>query len=124
MYALVRGSTVKSFPICSRLKSTSPYGRSHLKRAPSLPQPVVPHFPQTVVLTDGSTYTRWSTSPRGTIRLTRDVNNNPLWSPGQEGLEGLEDETGRMGRFRRRFGSEDQNAFDTVEGGSPSGLKS
>ncbi|KAF8320549.1 uncharacterized protein EI90DRAFT_3080552 [Cantharellus anzutake] len=90
-----------SFISC-RSKSTSPYGRSHLKRAPALPQPVVAQFQQTVVLTDGSTYTRWSTSPRSVIRLTRDVNNNPLWSPGQEGREELEDETGRMGRFRRQ----------------------
>src|SRR5258708_38414270 len=124
MYSLLRGTTVKSFPIRSRFKSTSPYGRSHMKRAPSLPQPVVAQFPQTAVLTDGSTYTRWSTSPRSVIRLTRDVNNNPLWSPGQEGLEGLDDETGRMGRFRRRFGSEDQNAFGAVDGGSPSGTRS
>ncbi|KAF9513854.1 hypothetical protein BS47DRAFT_1329154 [Hydnum rufescens UP504] len=92
-----------------RLKSTSPYGRSHLQRLPALPKPVVGHYPQLVVLTDGSTYTRWSTSPRSVIRLTRDLNNNPLWSPGQERSDELEDETGRMGRFRKRFGMGDGN---------------
>ena len=91
----------------TRLKTTTPYGRSHLQRLPALPKPVVGHYPQLVVLTDGSTYTRWSTSPRSVIRLTRDVNNNPLWSPGQERSDELEDETGRMGRFRRRFGTGD-----------------
>lgn len=54
-------------------------------------------------MTDGSTYTHYTTSPRSVIRLTRDVNNNPLYRPGSEGEDQLEDETGRMGRFKRRF---------------------
>lgn len=45
------------------------------------------------------------------MRLTRDVNNNPLYRPGNEGEDQLEDETGRMGRFKRRF----ENSEDVVD---------
>ena len=91
--------------------STSPYGKSHTKRLPSLPRPTVALFPQLVVMSDGSTYTHRSTSPRSVVRLTRDVNNNPLWRPGSEGADQLDDETGRLGRFRRRF----ENVDDAVD---------
>ena len=91
--------------------STSPYGKSHRQRLPALPRPTVALFPQLVVMTNGSTYTHWSTSPRSVVRLTRDVNNNPLWRPGSEGEDQLEDETGRLGRFKRRF----EDADDVVD---------
>jgi hypothetical protein len=62
-------------------------------------------YPQRVLLSDGSTFTSYTTAPTPSIlRLTRDVTNNPLWAPGTEkrGLgEGVEE--GRVGRFRRRF---------------------
>ncbi|KAG2152779.1 hypothetical protein DEU56DRAFT_776103 [Suillus clintonianus] len=97
--------------------STSPYGRSHIfkRRLPKLPNPVVPHFPQRVVRADGSSYMQWTTSPRSRIHLTRDTTNNPLWNATQRlsgavGEGGIEDEeqegTGRLGRFRRKFGQE------------------
>jgi len=92
----------------TRLVSSSPYGRTHVwrRRAPKLPNPVVPQFPQRVTLADGSSFVHWTTSPRSTIRLTRDNTNNPIWNPwleagNAEDLEGAV--TGRMGRFRRRF---------------------
>jgi len=91
-----------------RFVSSSPYGRTHVwrRRAPKLPNPVVPQFPQRVILADGSSFTHWTTSPRSTIKLTRDTTNNPLWNPwlglgNAEDLEGAA--TGRLGRFRRRF---------------------
>ncbi|KLO18739.1 hypothetical protein SCHPADRAFT_802671, partial [Schizopora paradoxa] len=91
-----------------RSVSSSPYGRTHVwrRRAPKLPNPVVPQFPQRVTLADGSTFVHWTTSPRSSIRLTRDNTNNPIWNPwleagNAEDLEGAV--TGRMGRFRRRF---------------------
>lgn len=91
-----------------RFVSSSPYGRTHVwrRRAPKLPNPVVPQFPQRVTLADGSTFVHWTTSPRSSIRLTRDNTNNPIWNPwleagNAEDLEGAV--TGRMGRFRRRF---------------------
>ncbi|KAF8313841.1 hypothetical protein DL93DRAFT_2080736, partial [Clavulina sp. PMI_390] len=99
----------------------NPYGKSHRQRVPALPRPTVALFPQTVVMTDGSTFTHWTTSPRSVFRLTRDVNNNPLYRPGNEGDDQLEDEAGRLGRFRRRFEGVsgagegmDYSAFDTT----------
>ncbi|KAG0706684.1 hypothetical protein DFH29DRAFT_900893 [Suillus ampliporus] len=101
----------------TRSVSTSPYGRSHVfkQRLPKLPNPVVPHFPQRVIRADGSSYMQWTTSPRSRITLTRDTTNNPLWNATQRlsgavGEGGIEDEeqegTGRLGRFRRRFGQD------------------
>lgn len=95
-------------PPMTRSVSSSPYGRTHVwrRRAPKLPNPVVPHFPQRVVLSDGSTYIHWTTSPRSTIKLTRDTRNAPLWAPwlagsNPEDVEGAS--AGRLGRFRRKF---------------------
>jgi hypothetical protein len=94
---------------CTRHVSSSPYGRTHVwkRRAPNLPPPVVPQFPQRVIRSDGSTFTHWTTSPRSVIRLTRDVTNNPLWNSATwAGAHGIEEEdaaTGRLGRFQRRF---------------------
>jgi ribosomal protein L31 len=91
--------------------SSSPYGRTHVwKRRPArLPNPVVPQFPQRVVRADGSSFTHWTTSPRASLKLTRDVSNHPVWNPA-EALAGERDEdgktAGRLGRFARRFGGE------------------
>ncbi|WWC72657.1 mitochondrial 54S ribosomal protein bL31m [Kwoniella pini CBS 10737] len=78
--------------------------RTHLKPPPSIPPPMVPTYPMRVILSDGSTFTAYTTAPTpSTKKLTRDVNNNPLWSPASE-RKGLgEGEEGRVGRFRRRF---------------------
>ncbi|BEI81202.1 hypothetical protein CcaverHIS002_0203620 [Cutaneotrichosporon cavernicola] len=79
--------------------------KNHLKPKMSLPNPLPALFPQKVVLSDGSTFTSYSTAPTPAIlRMTRDVTNNPLWSPSTE-RRGLGDgvEEGRVGRFRRRF---------------------
>ncbi|KAI6108987.1 hypothetical protein EV401DRAFT_394392 [Pisolithus croceorrhizus] len=100
----------------ARSHSTSPYGRSHIrkKHPRSLPAPVVPHFPQQVIRADGSTFTHWITSPRSRIVLTRDTTNHPLWNATERLCGGSsvltqdeEDEgTGRMGRWRKRFGDD------------------
>ncbi|KAJ7579297.1 hypothetical protein C8J56DRAFT_965375 [Mycena floridula] len=97
------------FQLQRRCLSSSPYGRTHVwkRRLPTLPNPVVPRFPQTVVRSDGSSYTHWSTSPRSVIRQTRDITNNPVWNTRMwADSTGEEDElssAGRLGRFRRRF---------------------
>ncbi|KAI9637087.1 uncharacterized protein MKK02DRAFT_34129 [Dioszegia hungarica] len=81
--------------------------KTHLSRrsTPTHPNPLPALYPKRVVLSDGSTFTAHLTAPSpATIRLTRDVTNNPIWAPGTEkrGLgEGAEE--GRVGRFRRRF---------------------
>ena len=90
-----------------RCLSNSPYGRAHVLRARQrvLPNPFVPQFPQLVVRADGSTYTQFTSSPRSTIRLSRDTTNNPLWSPLTVRAD-LEEEgqvTGSLGRFNKRF---------------------
>ncbi|KAI8992705.1 hypothetical protein BD414DRAFT_481948 [Trametes punicea] len=94
--------------IQARLISSSPYGRTHVwkRRQKKLPNPTVPVFPQRLVRVDGSTIIHYTTSPRSTIRLTRDTTNNPLWNAARfVGMDEEEDEvTGRMGRFSRRFG--------------------
>ncbi|WWD07243.1 hypothetical protein V865_005340 [Kwoniella europaea PYCC6329] len=78
--------------------------RTHLNPPPSVPPPMVPTYPMRVILSDGSTFTAYTTAPTpSTKKLTRDVNNNPLWSPASE-RKGLgEGEEGRVGRFRKRF---------------------
>ncbi|KAF8063983.1 hypothetical protein FPV67DRAFT_196654 [Lyophyllum atratum] len=92
-----------------RSVSSSPYGRTHVwkRRAPVLPNPVVPKFPQLVIRSDGTSFTHWTTSPRSTIRLTRDTTNNPVWNTGTWSDDrGVEEEgamTGRLGRFNRKF---------------------
>lgn len=89
--------------------SSSPYGRTHVwrRRRPTLPNPVVPKYPQLVIRANGTSFTHWTTSPRSRIRLTRDTTNNPVWNTHLWLRDStMEDEanlTGRMGRFRRRF---------------------
>lgn len=99
--------------------SNSPYGRTHVwkRRRPKLPNPIVPIFPQRVIQSDGSTYTHYITSPRSTIRLTRDLLNNPLWNYGAIGgqFDDEEGSAGRMGRFRRKFEEFSANVDWVVE---------
>ncbi|KAK7035509.1 hypothetical protein VNI00_011802 [Paramarasmius palmivorus] len=97
-------------PIFStRNVSSSPYGRTHVwkRRAPTLPNPLVPKFPQRVVRADGSSFTHWITSPRSMIRQTRDTTNNPIWNTylwaDAEASQEEASTTGRLGRFNRRF---------------------
>lgn len=67
----------------------------------------------------------WTTSPRATLKLTRDTTNHPLWVPwlagsNPEDVEGAN--AGRLGRFRRKFeelGGADMRADwmeDSMEG--------
>ncbi|KIK67595.1 hypothetical protein GYMLUDRAFT_785114 [Collybiopsis luxurians FD-317 M1] len=93
----------------TRQVSSSPYGRTHVwkRRLPSLPNPVVPKFPQRVIRADGTSFTHWTTSPRSLIRLTRDTTNNPVWNTAlwadDQAVEDELNTTGRVGRFNRRF---------------------
>ncbi|KAH6904542.1 hypothetical protein BKA70DRAFT_538064 [Coprinopsis sp. MPI-PUGE-AT-0042] len=91
-----------------RFVSSSPYGRAHVwkRRAPVLPNPVVPKYPQTVLRSDGTSFVHWTTSPKSLVRLTRDTTNNPMYNPAAAADRSVEEEsgtTGRLGRFSRRF---------------------
>lgn len=81
-----------------------------------MPRPV-PRFPGITILADGSSIQLTTTSPRHLNRLTRDPTNHPLWNPGMGGRSDAdaEDDTGRLGRFRRRFG-EDTATIEQEEG--------
>ncbi|EIW70090.1 hypothetical protein M231_00669 [Tremella mesenterica] len=81
--------------------------KTHLRPPPSIPPPMPAIYPQRIILSDGSTFTSYTTAPSpSTVRLTRDVTNNPLWAPGSDvrGSDGGEDT--RLGRFNKRFGKE------------------
>lgn len=69
-----------------------------------------------VILSDGSSFTAYTSAPApSTKKLTRDVNNNPLWSPASE-KKGLgEGEEGRVTRFRKRF----EGLSGDIVGGTP-----
>lgn len=97
--------TFSSTPSTSEAPYYNPwrYLRRHTNAAPSVPAPLPRLYPQRVVLSDGSTFTSYTTAPTPSIaRMTRDVTNNPLWAPGTE-RRGLEDQEGRVGKFRRKF---------------------
>ncbi|TXT12966.1 hypothetical protein VHUM_01367 [Vanrija humicola] len=85
--------------------------KTHTRPAPGLPLPLPAIFPQRVVLSDGSTFTSYTTAPSPAIvRLARDVTNNPLWAPGTHNAAASEDDEGAVGRFRRRFAAADAEA--------------
>jgi hypothetical protein len=81
------------------------YGKSHISANVErrLPPPVVPTFPQKVTLSDGSTFTHWTSSPRSVIRLTRDISNSPLWTLSSVRSGQEDDASGRISRFRSKY---------------------
>ncbi|WVF67912.1 hypothetical protein IAT40_002674 [Kwoniella sp. CBS 6097] len=126
--SLLRPSSSSSFRVTSALRSVQVQFRSkhthstpqslwqsrtHLNPAPAIPPPMVPTFPMRVILSDGSTFTAYTTAPTpSTKKLTRDVLNNPLWSPASERRGLGEGEEGRVGRFRKRFQSASIPGFE------------
>ncbi|KAJ3113777.1 hypothetical protein HDU96_002916 [Phlyctochytrium bullatum] len=57
-------------------------------------------FLQTVVMSDGSTFTIRTTSPKATVKLTKDTRNHPLWNPSSV----VVDKSGELSKFQQRFG--------------------
>ena len=78
--------------------------KSHLKPPIEIPNPLPAIYAQKIILSNGSTFTSYTTAPApAVIRLTRDVTNNQLWRPGGD-RRGLGDDTeGRVGKFRKKF---------------------
>ncbi|KAI8915073.1 hypothetical protein BC831DRAFT_382091, partial [Entophlyctis helioformis] len=57
-------------------------------------------FHQTVVHSDGSTFTIRTTSPRSLLILTRDTRNHQLWNPTSLSVD---DRGGELRKFSERF---------------------
>ncbi|KAG0269404.1 hypothetical protein BGZ95_002096 [Linnemannia exigua] len=83
-----------------RQKSSS----SAAATSPSDNKPRSPElFDQTIVLSNGATFTLRTPSPRAQIRLTRDTRNHPLWNPEMRGnISG--DDSGQLSKFAKKFG--------------------
>lgn len=72
-------------------------------------------FLQTIVLSNGATYTVRTTSPtRSQIRLTKDTRNHPLWNPSML-KEGVTDESEQLTKFQKRFGDLDLGDISWIE---------
>ncbi|KAJ3182639.1 hypothetical protein HDU87_007978 [Geranomyces variabilis] len=67
-----------------------------------------PLFHQTIVHSDGSTFTLRSTSPRSLLKLTKDARNHALWNPA---LNVVDDQSGELAKFEKRFADFDLDAF-------------
>jgi ribosomal protein L31 len=91
-----------NFPLRESL-STALKGRTHRPRPLGLPPASPPLYPQQVVLADGSSFTHWTTSPRSVYKLTKDLSNHPMWYPNRVASRDLQDEFGRIGRFRQKY---------------------
>lgn len=77
-----------------------------------------PIFTQTIVLSDGSTYSKITTSPRPSIRLTKDIRNAQLYNP-DAGKSLNQEENGRLAQFKGRFaGFETQSSSSSSSTGS------
>ncbi|CED83546.1 hypothetical protein [Phaffia rhodozyma] len=81
----------------------SKLGRTHVYKPKPLPPAQPPLFPQQVVLADGSSFTHYTTSPRSVYKLTKDLSNHPLWYPNKVSSRDLQDEFGRIGRFKSKY---------------------
>ncbi|KAI7881114.1 hypothetical protein K492DRAFT_177413 [Lichtheimia hyalospora FSU 10163] len=67
-------------------------------------------FLQTVVLSNGATFTVRTTSPKAQVILSKDTRNHPLWNPAML-KEGVRDESEQLSKFQKRFGA-DSNLGD------------
>ncbi|KAG5437071.1 hypothetical protein PCANB_001192 [Pneumocystis canis] len=62
-------------------------------------------FQQMVVLSDGSTFTISTTSPKPIIWITKDQRNHPLWNPKEKREIDENDKEDRLTKFKQRFGT-------------------
>ncbi|PVU87710.1 hypothetical protein BB559_005923 [Furculomyces boomerangus] len=101
--------------ICLKTKTLAKMWRPRPESTSELAYPSFPALPeifrQRVVLSDGSTFTIRSTSPRAILKLSKDTRNHPLWNP--QNQYDLNDEGGHLSRFQKRFG--DYGNLDDLE---------
>ncbi|KTW31082.1 ribosomal protein L31 [Pneumocystis jirovecii RU7] len=62
-------------------------------------------FQQMVVLSDGSTFTISTTSPKPIIWITKDQRNHPLWNPDKKRQIDESDNEGRLKKFKQKYGT-------------------
>ncbi|KAI8885810.1 hypothetical protein K501DRAFT_284099 [Backusella circina FSU 941] len=90
-------------------------GLQQIRRASTAAASKPEKFLQTVVLSNGATFTVRTTSPtRGQIRLTKDTRNHPLWNPAML-KEGVTDESEQLTKFQKRFGDLDLGDISWIE---------
>ena len=82
-----------------------------------------PTFLQTVVQTDGSTFTMKVCTPRPFLTLSKDTRNHPLWNP--ELTVSYDDTAAQVTKFAEKYGHVNVDAFTSVGGatGDSSGKK-
>lgn len=68
-----------------------------------------PRFTQSIVLSDGSTFTKLTTSPRQSIRLTKDIRNAALYNP-DAGSSLNSEENKQLSKFKDRFSGFEDDA--------------
>ena len=69
-------------------------------------------FYQTIVQTDGSTFTLRTVSPRSILKMTKDTRNHSLWNPSEDIVE---EKSAEMLKFSRRFGELDLAGLSEAE---------
>ncbi|KAF9415578.1 hypothetical protein BGZ94_000057 [Podila epigama] len=112
----IRSNSTRSIVVTLRQKSTSSSSSSSsttTKTTTSSTKPKSPElFDQTVVLSNGATFTLRTSSPRSQLRLTRDTRNHPLWNPELRGTS-TGDDSGQLSKFAKKFG--DMDGFGDLE---------
>ncbi|KAK3830274.1 MAG: hypothetical protein J3R72DRAFT_258564 [Linnemannia gamsii] len=105
MASLSRASTTLAIrPTTTFMTLRQKSSSSAATSTPSDNKPRSPElFDQTIVLSNGATFTLRTPSPRAQIRLTRDTRNHPLWNPEMRGnISG--DDSGQLSKFAKKFG--------------------
>ncbi|KAL1922492.1 mitochondrial 54S ribosomal protein bL31m [Calcarisporiella thermophila] len=97
-------------PITRHILKKSRQLRTYATKHGANPLPEM--FDQRIVLSNGATYVIRSTSPRQQVVLSKDTRNHPLWNP-DTSSESLQDESGQLARFAKRFG--DMEGFHEID---------
>ncbi|CAG8637851.1 3289_t:CDS:1 [Ambispora leptoticha] len=106
-------SNVRQFHTTQLVNYPSAESMTPKKTTLSIPRPGL--YTQKIILTDGATYTIQTTSPKPLVKLVRDTRNHPLWNP--ELKHGMQDESGQLSKFQRKFGEDAQYELEFMESG-------
>ncbi|CAG8433599.1 1187_t:CDS:2 [Ambispora gerdemannii] len=106
-------SNVRQFHSTPFVNYPSAESMTPKKTTLSIPRPGL--YTQKIILTDGATYTIQTTSPKPFVKLVRDTRNHPLWNP--EMKHGMQDESGQLSKFQRKFGEDTHYELEFMESG-------